>query len=120
MVKRWFQAMGDGLLLRCPACRQGRMGKSLTELHHKCANCGITFEPNEGDFIGAMMITYSVLAVFLCFGIFLLIWLTDLSAVAHIIIWSLFSIAFILLGYRNMKGLWVGILYAMTGLKRLY
>jgi uncharacterized protein (DUF983 family) len=65
-----------------------------------------------------MVIAYSLTAVIVVVGIFVVAWVTDLSATGHLILWSLFSILFVLLTYRNMKGLWIGILHWMVGLRQ--
>lgn len=119
MVAKWFQAMGDGLRLRCPKCRQGNMRRTIFDLRSHCPNCGVNFQPNAGDFLGTITIAYAVLSVLVIVGIFILYLLTDLSITAHVIIWTSFSVLFMLLFFRNLKGLWIGILYAMTELKKI-
>lgn len=109
----------DGLRLRCPACRQGRMGKGLFDLQPSCPRCGAPFEPEEGDFIGGVLVAYSVTAVLIVIGIYLVAVFTDLSARAQALLWAAAGTVFVVLTYRNMKGAWVGILHAMTGLRRL-
>lgn len=50
---------------KCPRCRQGNMfvyssflpGK-FAKMHHNCPNCGVTFEPETGFYIGAMYVSY--------------------------------------------------------------
>jgi uncharacterized protein (DUF983 family) len=118
--QRWLSAAWDGVRLTCPACRNGPIFRNMTDRHETCPNCGISFEPNEGDFLGAMTVAYAVTAVLVVFGILTLELLTDLTAYQHLIIWGIFSVAFLILCYRNLKGLWIGILYAMTGLRREY
>ncbi len=96
------------------------MAKNFWDLNAECPQCGVSFEPNEGDFLGAMVVAYSILSVIIAAGVFILMMLTDLSAYAHIAIWSVVAALFLIFGYRNMKGIWVGVLYAMTDLRRKY
>jgi uncharacterized protein (DUF983 family) len=117
LLQKWLKAMGEGLRLRCPKCHTGRMHRTFMEPHERCPTCGVKFQPNEGDFIGGVVVAWSVLAVLLCVGIMLVGWLTNLSVEGHVYLWSAVSTLFLVLGYRNMKGLWVGILYAITDLK---
>jgi uncharacterized protein (DUF983 family) len=107
-----------GMTLKCPACKTGRVYRSLTEMNHACPNCGVVFEREEGDFLGAMVVAYSVTAVLLGVGIYVVEVLTDLAPMLHVLLWSLVATAFILLTYRNMKGIWLGILHVMMGLTR--
>ncbi len=108
----------DGLRLRCPACRRGAMARGPLGLAERCPVCGAPFEPEEGDFVGAMLVAYSVTAVLVVAGIFITAALTPLSARAQWLLWLTFGALFLIGTYRNMKGAWVGILYAMTGLRR--
>lgn len=109
----WF-----GLILRCPRCHKGRMAQGLLGVRDRCPHCSAEFEPEEGDFIGAMLVAYSVTAVLIAIGIYLVAVFTDLSARSQFMLWAVAGSLFLVLTYRNMKGAWVGILYAMTGLRR--
>lgn len=111
-------AMWDGLLLTCPACRRGRIYRSFTQMNHRCPSCQVIFEREEGDFLGAMVVAYSLVAVLICIGVGITAFLTDLSFTTQALIWSVFTVVFLAVGYRNMKGLWLGILHVMTGLVR--
>lgn len=113
LVDAWW-----GMRLICPSCRRGRIYRSLTEMNPECPHCGVTFEREEGDFLGAMLIAYSITAVVVAAGIYAVSLLTDLSTTAHLVLWIVFGTLFLLFTYRNMKGIWIGILYAMNGLHR--
>lgn len=95
------------------------MRRTIFDLHSHCPNCGVNFQPNAGDFLGTITIAYAVLSVLVIVGIFVLYQVSDLSVTTHATIWTSFSFLFMLLFFRNLKGLWIGILYAMTGLERI-
>ncbi|MFZ5817764.1 MAG: DUF983 domain-containing protein [Bacillota bacterium] len=118
MLGPMLLAAWDGLRLRCPACRRGRMADGAMGLRTRCPHCGAEFEPEEGDFLGAMVVAYAVTALLVVVGVYLVAVLTDLSARDQLILWSVAGTLFLILTYRNMKGAWVGILYAMTGLRK--
>lgn len=118
MLSSMLKAAWYGLLLRCPNCHLGRMGQGALGLRHECPNCGAVFEPEEGDFVGAMIMAYGVTGLIVIVGVYLVAVLTDLSARAQLALWSVVGSLFLVLTYRNMKGAWVGILYVMTGLRR--
>jgi uncharacterized protein (DUF983 family) len=118
MLGPMLKAAWYGLLLRCPKCQQGRMAQGALGVKDRCPHCGAEFEPEEGDFIGAMLMAYSVTAVLIVIGIYLVAVFTSLSARTQFYLWSVAGTLFLLLTYRNMKGAWVGILYAMTGLRK--
>lgn len=112
-----LRAALTGMQLKCPACKAGRVYRSFTEINHTCPTCGVVFEREEGDFLGAMVVAYSLLSVFVAAGVLVLEVLTDLDPMLHVLIWSLFSTVFLIGFYRNMKGIWLGILHVMIGLK---
>lgn len=115
---RWLVAMWDGLRLTCPNCRRGRMYRDLNRLHERCEACGVLFEREEGEFVGAMVVAYGVLALLILAGIAAVEAVTDLGLTAHLVIWGLFSLLFLWFGYRNCKGIWIGLLHATLGLKK--
>lgn len=105
-----LQYIWDGFMLRCPKCRKPSIGKGFDIKTH-CDHCGHNMQPGEGDFVGAIMVAYSFLAVILGILVTTAVILWDLSPYVHLAIWMPFSIAFIFLTYRNWKGLWVGLLW---------
>lgn len=106
-----------GMLNRCPACRRGRIFRNLFTMHASCPNCGVVFEREEGDFVGAMVVAYSITAVLVAVGVMIVEMVVHLDVMLHVLLWGGFTVAFLLLTYRNMKGIWLGILHAMMGLK---
>lgn len=113
-----LRAAWIGMRLTCPACGQGRIYRSLKVMNHECPTCGVIFEREEGDFLGAMVIAYSVTSVLVAAGVFLMLLLTEMSATQHVLFWTVTATLFLLTTYRNMKGIWIGILHVMVGLKR--
>ncbi|HYF95006.1 MAG TPA: DUF983 domain-containing protein [Symbiobacteriaceae bacterium] len=106
-----------GMQLKCPACKTGRIYCGLTRMNEACPSCGVVFEREEGDFLGAVVVAYSITAVLVAGGVYAVEVLTDLDATAHVLLWSLVGAGFLITTYRNMKGIWLGILHAMTGLQ---
>lgn len=106
-----------GLRLKCPACGNGRIYRSLTVMNPACPACGVVFEREEGDFVGAVVVAYSVTAVVVAAGVYAVEVLADLDPMLHVLLWSLVAALFLIFTYRNMKGIWLGILHAMVGLR---
>ena len=50
------QALGRGLLRRCPRCGQGKIFSSFFTLRARCPRCGFRFEREEGYWTGAMIV----------------------------------------------------------------
>lgn len=113
-----LQAAWAGMRLHCPACGQGRVYRGLTTMNETCSHCGVAFEREEGDWVGAIVVAYSITSVLVAAGISLTVALTSLPPEVHVTLWSGFTVVFLLLTYRNMKGIWLGILHVMTGLKK--
>ncbi|MHB2017460.1 MAG: DUF983 domain-containing protein [Candidatus Xenobia bacterium] len=115
----WIQALWDGLRGRCPNCHQGRICKTLIEPYENCPGCGVTFQPYEGDFLGALAIGYTITATAALVGFLVLSHFVQLSAVVNIALWGAFALVFYIVLYPNLKGIWVALLYLMTGLRPL-
>ena len=81
-------------------------------MHERCARCGIPFMPGAGEFTGAVEVT-TYLAAFLGLAFFIFFApLADIT-LAAIALWVLaFGVAFPLVSYRHLKGLWVGGMWA--------
>jgi uncharacterized protein (DUF983 family) len=48
------------LLLRCPACRSGRLFTGSFAMNTACPMCGLTFQREPGYFLGAMYFSYTL------------------------------------------------------------
>jgi uncharacterized protein (DUF983 family) len=117
-VKEMLQLAWFGTRLICPVCRKGHMSRSLFSLEEACPHCSTVFEPEEGDFVGAMLVSYCFTAVLVAIGIAVVVALTDWDIMVHVWTWSIVTALFIPLTYRNFKGMWVGILHAMSPLPK--
>lgn len=114
-----IQPLWDGVCLRCPNCRKGEMFRTWFETHPRCPGCSVPFQPYEGDFLGTMAVTYGI-TVGLALLLFAALYkFTDLTLYQHLLVYSAFCLVWYFALYRQMKGIWVGILYVMTGLKKL-
>src|SRR5690606_6776909 len=107
-------AMWDGFCLRCPSCRQGAIYETFSRTHTACPVCGAPFErDNEGDFLGAMVTAYSLAVVFAAVLTVVLYVFTSLPVGTQITIVGVASLTFLLVFYRNLKGVWIAILLAL-------
>jgi uncharacterized protein (DUF983 family) len=50
------QALGRGLMRRCPRCGQPKIFSSFFSLRSSCPRCGFRFEREEGYWTGAMIV----------------------------------------------------------------
>src|SRR3954470_2915765 len=111
---RILRILTCGLLLICPACRYGRMFRSLFTMNLRCPVCGIIFERDAGEVTGGMAINLTVTSTLIVIAALYFALFTQTSVVLLIGVMAIFTVAFGLLFYRHARGLWVSILY-LTG-----
>ena len=64
-MKFSFSAMWNN---KCPRCRKGDLFKkpftfsTMMDMHKKCENCELDFEPEPGFYFGSFMISYGITA----------------------------------------------------------
>lgn len=113
-IKLLLLAMWDGFLLKCPSCSEGRIYDGFATVRRSCPHCEAPFERyGEGDFVGAMVLAYSFASIFVTNVILVINMVTTMPVWDQIIIAALAGLAFVVLLYRNMKGVWVAILLAL-------
>lgn len=114
---RLLRAVFDGLRLRCPHCRTGRTSDRLFGRLQQCSHCGMPFEMGEGDFVGIIMMSYSVTAILVAFMAWGLVSLVDWSTMTHVIFWSAVVAIWIPLTFRNFRGFYIAFVYLVGGLE---
>ena len=110
-MRRFKKLMLRGLLLRCPSCGHATLVRGVLRVHDRCRVCGLPFEHDEGFFLGALVLNYTV--SFLA-GILPAIVLvaTGRLSVAWGIVWSvLASLLVPVLFYWHAKSLWMAAYY---------
>lgn len=114
---RLLRAIANGIRLRCPHCREGRTSYRLFDKLEHCSRCGMELAIGEGDFVGVIMMSYAVTAIFVAFLAWGLYHLIDWPAMTHIVFWGVLVTAWIPLTYRNFRGLWIAFVYLAGGLQ---
>ena len=97
---------------RCPNCGRGRLFRGVFRMLSRCPECGLSYFPEQGYYVGAMIINY-VATTAVVVAIFLLSLLfrdfTTLSTNSKILLWMAFAITFSLLLTRHAYSFWLGI-----------
>jgi uncharacterized protein (DUF983 family) len=97
---------------RCPNCGRGRLFRGVFRMLPRCPECGLSYFPEQGYYVGAMIINYIVTTACVV-TIFLLSLLvrdfTTLSTNSKILLWMGFAITLSLLLVRHSYSLWLGI-----------
>ncbi len=110
---RIFQILLLCFALRCPACRGGRMFRSLFRMNVRCPRCGVIFERDAGEVTGGMAINTVATSMLAVSGAIVAFFL-DVPVVPWILGLMVVTVGFCLLFYRHARALWTGILY-ITG-----
>src|SRR6202166_3651794 len=97
---------------RCPYCGRGRLFRGIFRMLSRCPECGLSYFPEQGYYVGAMIINY-VATTAVVVAIFLLSVLfrdfTTLSTNYKILLWMTFAIVLSLLFVRHSYSFWLGI-----------
>jgi uncharacterized protein (DUF983 family) len=107
------RAFARGLVRRCPRCGSGHLFTTWFHVRERCPRCGLRLEREEGGFLGAMTINYTVTT--LVWVAMLVVWLVvDLPGIhlaaltiASIAVVGLFPLAF----YPFSKTIWAAVDY---------
>jgi uncharacterized protein (DUF983 family) len=106
------QIVGRAAHWRCPNCGRGRLFRGVFRMLLACPECGLSYFPEQGYYVGAMIINY-VVTTAVVVAIFLVSLLvpdfTTLSINSKILVWMAFAIVLSLLLVRHSYSLWLGI-----------
>jgi uncharacterized protein (DUF983 family) len=106
------QIVGRAARWRCPNCGRGALFRGVFRMLPRCPECGLSYFPEQGYYVGAMIINYAITTAFVV-AIFLLSLLlpdfTRLSTNAKIFLWMAFAVALSLLLMRHLYSLWLGL-----------
>jgi len=102
---------------RCPNCGRGRLFRGVFAMYSKCAECGLSFFPEQGYYLGAMIINYIVTTAVVV-GLFLLSLLfpdvTRLTTNQKITLWIGFAVLLSLALMRHAYSFWLGLDFWVT------
>ena len=106
-----------GLRLRCPNCGVGHISDSLFHIHKSCSNCHVLFERKSGEGAGASILWLSILPIF-ALGLFFLLFAInpDFPLIVLLGIPAIFILVASIGFYRNIRGLWIGVIALTDGL----
>lgn len=110
-----LQALTRGAMLRCPNCGHATISDSLWTVNQECRVCHVIFERKSGESAGASIIWLSTLPI-MALIIFFVMYALNSSLPVWLLagIPVLFVLIIGVVGYRHVKGVWIGIAY-LTG-----
>ena len=101
----------------CPRCEKGRMFESYFKVHKRCPECKVVLQPHAGDELGVIALGYFMTLAPSMVGLVLAYFYTDWSPL-QLLLFFFFLMTAILIGfYRNIKGIWIGFVFLLTGLR---
>ena len=113
-VRRVGRILWRGVRLRCPRCGAGPLFRGPFRMHVECLVCNLTFEREQGYFVGAIYINYGATALLLVAGFFALERFTDISVTQQLLLWGAFAIAIPLAFFRHSRSLWMSLDYIVN------
>lgn len=102
---------------RCPNCGRGRLFARGFQVLQRCPDCSLSYFPESGYYLGAMIINYGVTATLVVLIFLLSLLLPDLtrwSMNTKIVLWLAFAIALSLLMMRHSYSFWLGLDFWVT------
>ena len=110
-ARRISSIIGRGLRLKCPRCGVGPLFRGFFSMYPDCLSCDLTFEREQGYFVGAIYINYAATAIIMIAGFFWLDRFINFSLAQQLIFWSIFGITFPLFFFRYSRSLWLSLDY---------
>lgn len=100
-----------GVRLRCPRCGEGKLFAGFFSMHPQCLHCALTFEREQGYFVGAIYINYAATTLIAIAGFLTLDYFAHLSLSQQLLLWGSFAILFPLFFFRYSRSLWLSLDY---------
>ncbi|HEY2988066.1 MAG TPA: DUF983 domain-containing protein [Candidatus Binatia bacterium] len=102
-----------GALLRCPRCGTGKLFGGSFRMHRECSFCRLTFEREQGFFVGAIYVNYAFTVLIAVAGFFLLDYYAEISLGRQLVLWGAFTILFPIFFFRHSRSLWLSMAYLL-------
>lgn len=114
-MKKLFWCGGRSV---CPRCEKGNMFESHFKVRKQCPECKVVLQPYSGDELGVIALGYFMTVGPSLLGLVAAYFYTDWSP-GQLLLFFWFLMTLILVGfYRNIKGIWIGFVFLLTGLRR--
>lgn len=99
--------LARGLTLRCPNCGGRTLLARWLRVHDTCRRCGLRFEREEGFFLGAIVINYTVTAVLLLVPLIVAVYRQQIAVGPALLLAAVWSVVFPALFFGYSKSLWL-------------
>jgi uncharacterized protein (DUF983 family) len=82
-------------------------------MHRECSFCRLTFEREQGFFVGAIYVNYAFTVLIAVAGFFLLDYYAEISLGRQLVLWGAFTILFPIFFFRHSRSLWLSMAYLL-------
>ena len=106
------QILSRAVRWRCPNCGLGVLFRGVFRMLPHCPVCGLSYFPEQGYYIGAMIINYGITTAVVVVLFLLSLLLPDftrLSTNSKIALWMGFAVALSLALMRHSYSLWLAL-----------
>ncbi len=111
----FHDALANGMRLRCPNCKQGRLFAGLFQMKTECPVCRLGYFRESGYYLGAMFLNFIISAILIvaiyCLLLLVAPRITDISTNRRFFAWMAFAGIFSLALMRHSYSLWLSIDY---------
>jgi uncharacterized protein (DUF983 family) len=106
-ILRAARILLNGIKLRCPACGQGPLYKSLFRMNRSCSCCGLVFEREQGYFVGAIYVNVIVTELLLGLIYFIYFFTASVFDPRADIVMVVLALLLPMLLYHHARGIWL-------------
>src|SRR5262245_27685083 len=107
-------ALRRALALRCPRCGGTRLFAGPFRMQERCAACGLTYEREQGFFVGAIYVNYAVTVASGIGLVLALDWLVGLTLTQQLVLGVAVVALVPLVFFRYSRSLWLAIDFLAT------
>lgn len=102
------QIITRGLTNRCPNCGSRTLFARWFKPNERCPACGMVFErPNDGFFLGAAVINYTVTCVLMLVPVLVLVFMQRLDVLPAVVFAMVWCLAFPAVFHHCARSLWL-------------
>lgn len=116
-LKNVLQIMGRGWRKECPVCGEKTMFSSYFNMRETCANCGVNYNREDGEYVASMYMSVSIVTVIFIALYVVLEYVLHASLTVELIVLVAINGLFPVWFYPRSKSIWAAVLHLMG---RLY
>lgn len=102
-----------GLKLRCPACGEGRLYKSLFTMNDECPYCHMVFVREQGYFIGAIYVNVIATESLIFFAYLLSLLVLPVTDSTIYVVLLVMALMLPVIFFRHARSIWLSFDYVI-------